>query len=123
MPMEKAINDTLLLLNSSNVELSQAVITSIMNLHIVSEILYSKDLVFDTAQEITTGLPKSNLIINSGISMSIAGQGNKALGQVIEMDTIVRGGTIHWIDTILLPDLSFLANIQQKNITVLPVFE
>jgi len=123
MPMEKAINDTLLLLNSSNVELSQAVITSIMNLHIVSEILYSKDLVFDTAQEITTGLPKSNLIINNGISMSIAGQGNKALGQVIEMDTIVRGGTIHWIDTILLPDLSFLANIQQKNITVLPVFE
>ena len=123
MPREKAINDTLLLLNSSNVELSQAVITSIMNLHIVSEILYSKDLVFDTAQEITTGLPKSNLIINNGISMSIAGQGNKALGQVIEMDTIVRGGTIHWIDTILLPDLSFLANIQQKNITVLPVFE
>jgi hypothetical protein len=123
MPMEKAINDTLLLLNSSSVELSQAVITSIMNLHIVSGILYSKDLVFDTAQEITTGLPKSNLIINSGISLSIAGQGNKALGQVVEMDTIVRGGTIHWIDTILLPDLSILANIQQKSVTVLPVLE
>jgi hypothetical protein len=123
MPVSKAIHDTLLILNSSSVEVSQAVITSIMNLHIIPGILYSKDLVFDTAQEITTGLPKSNLIINTGISMSIAGQGNKALGQVVEMDTIVRGGTIHWIDTTLLPDLSILANIQQKDVTILPIFE
>lgn len=123
MPSQKAVNDTLLLLNSSNIEQSQAVITSILDLHMIPGIIYSKDLVFDTAQEITTGLPKSNLIINSGILMSIAGQGNKAMGKIVEMDTIVRGGTIHWIDTILLPDLSILFHIEQKNVTVFPVFE
>ena len=122
LPIEKSINDTLPLLNSSSIVLSQALITSIMNLHIVPKIMYSEDLVFDTAQEITTGLPKSTLIINNGLSMSIAGQGNKALGQVVEMDTIIRGGVLHWIDTILLPDLSILSNDQQTDKTIFPDF-
>lgn len=123
LPLEKTINDTLIVLNSSNVELSLAAITTIMNVHIVPGILYSHDLAFDTAQEMITGLPNSTLIINNGLSMSIAGQGNKALGQVVEMDTIIRGGTVHWIDTILLPDLSILANITEKELAVFPDFD
>ena len=122
MPSVKAINDTMILLNHSNIELSQTVFTSIMNIHLVPSILYGEDLKFDQAQEITTGLPVSTLIVNSGLSLSIAGQGNKALGQVLETDTIIRGGVIHWIDIVLLPDLSSLMNLRDKNTTVFPNF-
>ena len=93
---------------ANNLTITDAILSAVLNLHIIPGTAYSTDLV---------GLPQPlslksayNEVAVTGTAnaegVKLSGPDNKTPGTVTTADVLIEGGVVHVIDTVLLPTLS-----------------
>lgn len=95
----------------NDVNLTTALATSALNLHIIPRVVYSTHIIPSTAPalsapvQVPTALENTQVTVsNDGKDIFVAGPGNKSPAKVVERDILFAGGVIHIIDQVLLPN-------------------
>ncbi|TPX63818.1 hypothetical protein SpCBS45565_g06356 [Spizellomyces sp. 'palustris'] len=101
-------------LRSSGANLSIAVVTTTIDLHIVPRVLYSTELPqTNNPVNVSTAAPGLNITVSkSGNDISVSGPGNQSPARVVEADILFAGGVIHVIDKVLLPNVNSNGTVQ-----------
>jgi uncharacterized surface protein with fasciclin (FAS1) repeats len=91
----------------AGVELTDAVVSAVLALHVVKGVFDSTDIIAAGSAEVITalnGLGAKVSIVNGGVRVTATGN----FAAVVVADVLVANGVVHVIDAVLLPNLATL---------------
>ena len=103
-PTDAAFESLFKFAKDTGLEITPALLDSILKLHVVPSVVYSTDIVASTTDIVAPALSKENVTVKliDG-AVKVSGPGNKDAATVVTADVIYNNGVVHVIDTVLLP--------------------
>ncbi|KNC97063.1 uncharacterized protein SPPG_07460 [Spizellomyces punctatus DAOM BR117] len=108
-------NAAILALRSTDANLSAAILSTTLDLHIVPRVIYSTEIpqTDNNPVNVSTAAPGLNVTVRkSGNDISVSGPGNRIPARVVDGDILFAGGVIHIIDSVLLPNVNANGTVQ-----------
>ena len=105
-PTDKAFENLIAFAKESKLEITDALLTEILKLHVVPGIVYSTDVVKAKSTLTVPALSQGNVSVQfKDGSVLVNGEGNTESAKVVVADVLYNNGVVHVIDTVLLPKL------------------
>jgi transforming growth factor-beta-induced protein len=107
-PTNEAFANLKAFADKNNVELTDAVLSAVLSIHLGQGVFFSTDIIAAGSAEVITalqGLGITASIVEGGVRITAPAN----FATVVTADVLVANGVVHVIDTVLLPDLATLS--------------